>query len=275
VLWLRELNPDKPQVGLVATLHDPAGCMLPFLPRCLPLLTTLYHSLSVIVTPETAPELLAELAQAGVELLPEGTPEIGVNRRQALALGLAHKENVAFHYCDFDRLLYWVLHEPAELCRLITEAMPPAGYLALGRTPEAFASHPLVQLQLESLTNQVFSHIFGAEMDVTAGSCAFTRPVAEFLLAHSTEPTNATDTEWPMLVRFVAGAEMPVHYQAVAGLAFETATFHGADVFRRADNPQNWRRRTILARDSIAAALRLDPGGRQAPAAIGGPMSAG
>ena len=249
-------------VGLVSTLHDPGGNMRLFLHACLPNLSQIYRFLVIVATSKTDPGTVASLENAGVMVLPDGTKEIGANRRRALRHGLAQENGDGagapfLHYCDFDRLLHWSLHYPRELRGVVKVKIPAADYLVLGRTPAAFESHPNAQRMTESLTNRVFSFIHGQEMDVTAGSCGLSRAAAEQIMRHSMEPTNATDTEWPLIIARLAPADLAVSYLATQGLAYETATFLGAAARAAADHPENWQRRLGLARDSVAAAIRL------------------
>ncbi len=245
------------RTGLVSTLHDPAGRMLPFLERALPYLCRLYVKLDVVATAGTDSRTVDALRMGGVQISADGTAEIGTNRRQALARGMAQGKSEFLHYCDLDRLLHWACHYRDELSTTALEAIPGADFLVLGRTAAAFAGHPTAQRELESLTNRVFSHVFGAEMDVTAGSCGLSRRAAETILRYSQEPTNATDTEWPMIISRLAPADVTVSYLQVQGLEYETATFYGPEAFTAADTAENWVRRATLARDSIEAVLRL------------------
>jgi hypothetical protein len=73
----------------------------------------------------------------------------------------------------------------------------------------------------------------------------------------SIEQSNATDTEWPLIVRHLVEPELSVEYVAVQGLEFETPTFFGPQTFRRANTSENWRLRVQLCRESIEAALRV------------------
>jgi len=240
---------------LISTLHDPQGQMAPFLKKSVPLLTQLYQYLVVIATPETASTTVTGLRAGGIRVDLDGNQHIGENRRRVLSRGLAATEATYVHYCDLDRLLYWVLHYSDELVQVVKQVIPVVDYTAIGRTAAAFASHPPVQQELEGMTNEVFSALFGREMDVTAGSCGISRPAGHYLLRHSRETSNATDTEWPSLIG--DAGDLHVGYVAVEGLAFETAFFHGEEVYEQAHTAANWARRARLAHDSIRAAIRV------------------
>ena len=229
--------------------------MAPFLADRLSFLAQLYQVMAVVATLETAGETLELLREAGAAVWDDGDGQIGKNRRRALAAGMEQGETAFFHYCDFDRLLHWALHHPHELERVAAQEIPQADYTAIGRTAGAFASHPPAQQELERMTNEVVSFILGEEMDVTAGSSGVSRAAARALVTDSVEKSNATDAEWPIIVR--RQPEMRVRHIRVQGLAFETATFYGEGVYSRADTANNWAHRARLARESIAAAIRL------------------
>lgn len=229
--------------------------MASFLADRLSLLTQLYQVMAVVATPETAGETVALLQEAGAAVWDDGDGRIGKNRRRALAAAMEAGDTPFFHYCDFDRLLHWAVHHPQELARVARREIPQADYTAIGRTAEAFATHPPVQQELEGMTNELFSFIYGEEMDVTAGSSGTSRAAARALVAHSVEMSNATDAEWPMIVQQQPG--LRVRHIRVQGLAFETATFYGTGVYNEVDTADNWAQRARLARESMAAAMRV------------------
>ena len=238
--------------------------MAPFLPSCTPLIAQLYQYARVIATPASAAATVGALEQVGVRVDRDGGAQIGVNRRRVLARALTRPGVNFFHYCDFDRLLYWASHHHDELQQVVRHDIRRADYTALGRTPAAFASHPPVQQACEGLTNEVFSFLLSGlphadlpleEVDVTAGSCGISRAAARRLVSRSREPTNATDTEWPMLI--ACTDRLTLAFVQTAGLAFETATFFGASAYADAHTADNWQERVALAHDSIAAAMRV------------------
>lgn len=245
------------RIGLVSTLHDPDGKMAAFIPGCLPHLNSLYAAISVVATGVSSAETLTLLHERGIRVFQDGSAHIGVSRRLALQYGLDDEEIEYLHYCDFDRVLHWTLHYPQELVWLGQKTIPGADYLIIGRTERAFDTHPVAQIENEKLTNAVFSHLFGSPVDVTAGSCSLSRAVAEIILAHSVELSNATDCEWPMIMHCLPNSRFEVGFVAVEGLEFETVTFYGQEVFQLSDTPQNWLRRVRLSRESVQAAMRV------------------
>ncbi|HUE75698.1 MAG TPA: hypothetical protein VMP10_02630, partial [Chloroflexota bacterium] len=223
----------------------------------MPKIGLLYNSVSATASPSTDARLVELVGKFGACQVESRGGEIGSSRRHALAL--ASQDNVAIHYCDFDRLLHWMQTAPAELASLLLQS-GRADYTMIGRTPEAFATHPEYQRRTEELTNRVFSLWYGSEVDITAGSCAMTPATARLILDHSVAPTNATDAEWPAIV-FRAGGKL--EYVETDGLSFETADYF-ADEIAQAGSldawlaeqsrlPETWVQRTRLALESMEA----------------------
>ncbi|MGE5619614.1 MAG: hypothetical protein ACM3US_10195 [Sphingomonadaceae bacterium] len=253
-------------VTLVSTLHDPTGRMVDAATRLYSRLADLYQGVVVVPTSSTSPRLLDSLGGAVVQTLAESDGSIGVGRRHALRLGIelgaAH-----LHYCDFDRILHWIGHYPRELASVL-EAIQQHDYLIIGRTERAFATHPRVQRDTETITNHAFSLWYGEPVDVTAGSCGLSRRAADLLLRRSTAPTNATDAEWPALVRQAAGYR--VGSVQTEGLEFETPDYF-RDEIEQAGSLERWLEerskpltawitRTRLTLDSLQAALAVIEG---------------
>lgn len=248
-------NDDSKSIALVATLHDPSGSMAPFLQKTVPVLRQLYQHLIVIATRSTAATTVGGLRAGAIRVDADGGKDIGENRRRVLRRAVEDTGAAYVHYCDLDRLFYWVLNHPDELAEVVTRVIPTADYVAIGRTPGAFATHPPVQQELESMTNEVFSALAQRQMDVTAGSCGIGQAAARYLLGRSREMSNATDTEWPSLIRWAE--QYRLEYVAVDGLAFETTTFAGEAAWTAAHTAGNWAKRARLAHESIAAAIRV------------------
>jgi hypothetical protein len=239
-------------VALVTTLHDPEGRMVDATRRLLAPLKGLYEAIVVVPTSATSPRLLESLQGAIVRPLAESNGSIGVGRRHALRLGLEAGAS-HLHYCDFDRILHWIWRYPHELPSVL-EAIRRHDYLIIGRTERAFATHPRVQRDTERITNHAFSLWFGQAVDVSAGSCGVSRDAAELLLARSTAPTNATDAEWPALVRLMEGGR--VGYLETDGLEFETPDYFREEI-ARVGSLEGWLEERSASLDAWIARTRL------------------
>jgi hypothetical protein len=163
-----------------------------------------------------------------------------------------------------DRLLRWV-ETCADEWRQTVATLPQHDCLIIGRTAQAFATHPQALQQTEQIINMVFSHYFGQIVDLGGGSRGYSRRCVEYLLAHST-PGPWDDAQWPMLLQ---QAGFPLSYLAVDGLDWESADRHrpqaaDGDLQRTlADaydaDPTQWARRVGIALEIIQAGLAATP----------------
>ena len=119
-----------------------------------------------------------------------------------------------------DRLLRWVETRPEEWRKVLSK-IPEQDYLVIGRTQQAYRTHPKALIDTERLSNQVVSYLVGRDMDVSAGSKGFSRRAVEFILAN-TQPEHplGADGEWTVLLH---RAGFNIGYIEVDGLDWETA----------------------------------------------------
>jgi len=172
------------------------------------------------------------------------------------------------HYADMDRLIRWIEQRPDEWLRTLP-VIQTCEYLVLGRTAQAYQTHPAALVQTEALSNAVISHIVGTQMDVSAGSKGFCLAAARYVIEHTT-PGHAlgVDGEWTVLLK-QAGFKMG--YLEVDGLDWESADRYqanAADALRQQQaaaaydaDPANWARRTAVAAEIIR--IGLETAGRQ------------
>lgn len=261
------------QPALVTTVHDPEGRLLDAVGKHRARLAD-YDGVYLRCTSNTSRHLVRELDQVG-EVTVEAPGMIGRSRREALRS--AQNAGAAnFLYCDFDRWLHWAGSYPQELTGLpgsIQRDGATAWYVCLGRTDQAFATHPNVQRWTEDISNRIISRLVGRTLDATAGACWLSPTGAEIVLSESTELTNATDLEWPSLIAVKAIDRLA--YLATDGLEFETATFHAREIEQaggrdawidsRYDVAEVWESRTNLMHCSIQAAVRVFSASRGGP----------
>jgi hypothetical protein len=177
--------------------------------------------------------------------------------RTALETGSSH-----IQYADMDRLLRWMETRPDEWRQTVYK-VTSADCLIVGRTPQAYQTHPEALVQTEAISNRVVSSILGIEVDCSAGSKGFSRKAAEFLVAN-TIPGRAlgTDAEWPILLH---KAGFRIDYIEVDGLDWESADRYKDRAANRYDqrqaalrydnDPQNWAHRVEIAREIVFTAL--------------------
>lgn len=244
-------------IGFVSTLHDADGLMAEFLGQCMPEFMKLYEFFVVVATSSTSQRTIDVLGEHKAKVFQDGKEHIGLSRRMAVERGLEHAGVDYLHYCDLDRLIHWNLNYPDELKAIVTQKIQQTDFLVIGRTAEAFESHPQALKQTESVTNSVLSSILGRKMDVAAGSCGMSRAAAEKIVESSTELTNATDAEWPMLIHCRTNGELGLDFVEINGLEFENPTFFGADAIELSNTTENWLQRATLCRASVEAAIRV------------------
>jgi hypothetical protein len=135
--------------------------------------------------------------------------------QKALHTSVSH-----IHYADMDRLLRWVETRPAEWHKVVTQ-IEAGDYLIMGRSPQAYATHPQALVRTEAISNRLISQLVGQALDVSAGSKGFSRRAAQFLV-DQTQPGKAlgTDGAWTILLH---RAGFRVDYLEVDGLDWETA----------------------------------------------------
>jgi hypothetical protein len=203
------------QVALLAVTHDPTGKNIDLFKQLQNDIKGIYGELFITISEESSMELVSTIEQSSFELklIPkEGAAQA---RREVLKFGLSGQSQY-FHYCDFDRLLTWSKNHLYELKNIVTD-IPNHDYLILGRTKRAMNTHPLEWIETEKITNKICSLELSKEVDITAGSCSFSRESASFINNYSKE--RMTDAEWPMIVHRIA--KLKVDYSSVEGLEYD------------------------------------------------------
>lgn len=262
---------EEARVALVVTAHQPDERLLPLAEAEVPRLAGRYGALVAYCSRETVPAFPALLRGHGARVEidsrpPQGIETIGAVRRAALGAGLA-AGTTHLHLCDFDRALHWSAHYPAEMAA-VAAAIVDYDLLVLGRTAQAWTSHPPYQAETEPLFNRVFELATGLAWDVGAGARGLSRRAGEALLAASQEATVGVDAEWPLLLLRRDGYR--VGYRACEGLAFETADRFGPEIeaaggygaweAQMSADPGRWAFRLRVAQLIAEAVVRYHPG---------------
>jgi hypothetical protein len=253
--------------GFAATVHDPEGRFLPLISLVGESLSW-YRSIAIAVTDATDTRVAAALLDLGAEIVPVAAGAIGVARRAALRRSLELALGGGVLACDFDRWLHWARFFPQELgCvpERIVAIRPSPWYVCIGRSERAFATHPRAQRDPEAATNHSLKLAVGFPIDAVGGACWLSPEGAALVLAHSCEPTAATDLEWPAIVYRHEAARL-AEIQ-VDGLEFETPTFYRNEVDgagrvdewieQTYERPEMWRSRLQLTAESVAALTRV------------------
>jgi len=254
-------------IALAATWH-PRGEM-PRLQRLMPTLSNVYAHI-VFSLPPDAPADVVERLPTLVDWDSSTTNHMAViinqdwNAGRYAAIRTALTAGQANHiaYADLDRLLRWVETRPEEWHSSM-EAIQRHECLIIGRSQEAYRTHPQALVQTEAISNQVVSYFLGQAVDVSAGAKGFSRRAAQYLVDH-TQPRRAlgTDAEWTILLK---RAGFPVAYIAVDGLDWESADRYQLKAADEADqrraaakydaDPKHWARRVEVALEIVQSAL--------------------
>jgi SAM-dependent methyltransferase len=228
--------------------------------KLLPLLQQVYQNIVVVYRPGSAPSIQEQLEQSGV--LTVLSPDWAWGRYLALKTAVEQTAADLIHYADMDRLLRWVETRPEEWKQAVSFAQSK-DCVVFGRTQAAYQTHPQAMLQTEGISNLVTSHFLGKPMDVSAGSKAFSRRAASFLIEH-TRPRRSigTDAEWLVLLK---RAGFTIDYLLVDGLDYESAdryqssaaaadqqAQHAAEIDA---DPKQWAHRVGIALEIVESAL--------------------
>lgn len=243
----------------LATAWNPRGELARF-ERLYPQLASVYRRLVVTLPPDVDSAVVAAL-ESMERVQPLVTPEWSSGRY--LALKTALETGVDYiHYADFDRLLRWVETRPAEW-RQTVQVVVLSDCLVIGRTAQAWATHPQALQQTEAISNAVFSQLLGQNLDLSAGSKGFSRAAVEMLMAN-TQPGQAlgADSEWIVILH---RAGVPIETVQADGLDWETADRHqvaaaGFDAQQAAaarydQESANWAMRVGVAAEIVRAGL--------------------
>ena len=224
---------------LLSTIYDPQGKMYEPIKQLFPRLVELYDDVIISVTDKTHPAIIdtiGKYANVGP------TAGMANGRRRVLELGLKTNADY-FHYCDFDRMLFWIAHYPKQLEHTIQDTKGIDKMAILERSDDAFASHPFLQRLTEWIINCRYSN--GRYTDFLTGSRIIPAYLARLIVEKSKATNGAElDIEWPM----IAGLENLI-YLKVDGLAYEHK-------YLGLEKPFNQEIKTRI--DNMISALRLN-----------------
>ncbi|MEF7562414.1 hypothetical protein V4V35_05375 [Bacillus infantis] len=240
------------KTALLTVTHDPTGNNCESFIEYKSLLEDIYEDLFIAVSNETSPDLikLLEESQFKVKIIPKRGAAHA--RRKAVEWGLTSQMDY-YHYCDFDRILTWSRYYPEELGTIISN-ISAHDYTIIGRTERAFKTHPVEWVETEKITNRICSLELGKQVDITAGSCAFSRQAAGYINQYS--EAKMTDAEWAMIIHRIA--QFNLGYIAAEGLEYHEE-ING--VSKNISQTEKWIQRLELsliisksARDTVAGA---------------------
>jgi hypothetical protein len=248
----------------LAVTWNPRGELARF-ERSLPKLHEAYDMIAISFPPMVDPSVIEQFTSGKFAVDPDIRVVVNDDwswgRYMAIKLSL---ETSAGHiqYADMDRLLRWVETNPDEWRETIHEVIN-CDCLIIGRTEEAYHTHPRSLRETEAISNQVVSYFLGRTMDVSAGSKGFSRSASQYIIDHCS-PGHAlgTDAEWPIIL---SRAGFNINYTTVDGLTWESADRyqnhavspfeqHRAAIEYDAD-PKNWEYRVNVAEEIVRIAF--------------------
>jgi hypothetical protein len=207
-----------------------------------PQLIELYSRIIIVIPPvaDQAPvEPLKSLAMVSLETSPDWSWGRYLTLRKALETNTTH-----IHYADMDRLVRWVETQPQEW-RQTLEFIQQCDCVVIGRTEQAWETHPQALRKTEEISNQVFSYLLGQPLDLSAGSKGFSRLAVEFILAQRggfrIDSLLVDGLDW----------ESADRYQDEA--AGKLAQHHAASVYD--SEAENWELRVKIALEIVESGL--------------------
>lgn len=203
------------QVALTCITHDPSGSLLPIIRELKDELIKLnYNQKYITISDLTPEEVISELKQCNFNINIIEKSGAANARRESLKFVNNYSHDY-YHYCDFDRLLTWIIEFPDELDTLIKN-IADVDYLIIGRTQNAFHTHPEEWKVTESISNKIMSLQLGRDVDITAGSCVLSRRSMNYIIKYSS--WKMTDAEWPMIINKLT--DFDIDYIEVEGLKY-------------------------------------------------------
>ncbi|MCB9452010.1 MAG: hypothetical protein H6672_11260 [Anaerolineaceae bacterium] len=206
-------------VALATTFH-PRG-EIGRLQRLYPQLQALYDHIIISMPPVAGQEDVEQVKslQGVVAFVNDEWPK---GRYMALK-AVSETDADYVQYADMDRLLRWLETRPDELRQTVNH-IQQSEYLVIGRTEQAWATHPQAMFQTEHIINRVFSTLLGQEMDFGAGSKGLNRAAVKYLVQHAAQDRAlGADTEWAILLHH---AGFRVEGVCVDGLDWEIPDQH-------------------------------------------------
>jgi hypothetical protein len=243
----------------LAATWNPRGETLRFR-KLYPFLSELYDHMYVVMPPNTHAGMVLSF-RIYDKLSVVTVDDWAAGRYIALERAVNYKQQ-PIHYVDLDRLVRWAEKQPKELKETLAQ-IKQSECLVIGRTNMAYKTHPQALIQTEAMSNRMFSHILGCDLDLSAGSKGFRHDVAKFIITNS-QPGQAlgTDAEWVILAK--RGGFQIQDYR-VYGLDWESADRYSrvaADQQKQAKaaaeydaDPKNWQHRVAVANEIIKAGL--------------------
>ena len=246
---------------LATTIHEPQPRLLKQLRDYTPLLKLNNESMIAAYSPETHHSVISILEDLGYVTV-QGGESIQSVYTAALNRSLQLLPDHVF-YCDLDRLIHWAKKYPEEYHGTRLMALD-YDFLMVGRTPEAFLTHPETQTCTEGIVNRIASKTIGFEAtkDVVGTCWGLSRPLTQLLASSLELNTYGFYCGWPVTAWRSAKRKT---YTEVNGLEWETPDRYEAEIAAQGyaewlngfTNNREWKRRCSMLDDFVQTFLSL------------------
>lgn len=193
----------------LSIIHDPLGLIEV---EILDKYSHFFDDIFIVATEQTRNDVIDKLSQlAKVDIKPRnGTAQA---RRDVLKFAYHYVTKEPLFYCDLDRLIHWLKSGHRKEILMVLDYSTKYDFTIVGRTDNAFATHPYLQRETEQVMIDM------VDVDCFAGARIMTADISRFLIEKSKAvQAAAIDIEWPDLVKSYGGK---VGYIATNGLSFE------------------------------------------------------
>jgi hypothetical protein len=184
---------------LLSYIHDPDDLFLPLLTNLS--VPEMVKGSVVAVSPTTTLKVVNTLKGLGFEIIEGGL--YGVARIKCLKHALAKRKDGFFFICDFDKLLHWILIDPAELTKL-TQEIPKYDMTVIARSSKALATYPETWARTEHIATRILAKIIKQNVDFMNGPCILSYAAADNIIVKAKETGVGSCAEFCLLT-FQAG----------------------------------------------------------------------
>lgn len=243
-----------PSCAIAATCHDPSGALAGRVEAAAAALCCRGRTVHVECTDATSPTVVGLLRTAGVEVrrAPVDADTIGRTRTGVVGWAVDVNPGSWVLHSDLDHLLDCVAHD--DLGFLDEVGLDADGCVVVGRTPDHLGKGPRELVLTEAICNELARQHFGLpSADFMFGMQLMGPEAAAQVARKSVCRSQATDVEWPLLVR---AEGLPVAFRALARTWFVEDDMRPTDPTVQA---ARWRRRLRIAAD--VAELLAEAGG--------------
>lgn len=247
-------------VNFASTIHDPKKQLKHLIEEVGEKLRTPFSTASVVYTPKTHPDEVAQLEEIGYQTFK--ADETVINTYQVALKQACDSKTSNILYSDLDRALHWMKTYPDEILKFIQTPIKN-DFILFGRTKRAFNTHPETQTLTEGIGNKITSKLldFPDTRDVLGTTWLLTPALAKQVLEK--EPGNQYGfyIEWP--ITFWRSAMNP-RYIEVEGLEWETPDRYKEEIKKQGleqwkkdyQTHDEWIKRTHMLEDFIDSSLK-------------------